>query len=215
MDAPRPGTPGGLTTGERPRHRRPSGRRLGDPVRAELPLLRGTVHAELHAELLHEHREGARQEARLPGGPSLPGGQDQHRGPDDPRAGGVVRELPGHPGAREVRGGVSVRSATAGYLIPHSRPTVSEGDVEHVARVVRSGGLAQGPEVAAFEGELAARRNVKAAAAVSSGSAALELALRALGVGAGDEVIIPTYVCDALHHAVTRCHARPVLADAD
>jgi len=100
-------------------------------------------------------------------------------------------------------------------LIPHSRPTVSEGDVEHVARVVRSGGLAQGPEVAAFEGELAARLSVEAAAAVSSGSAALELALRALGVGAGDEVIIPTYVCDALHHAVTRCHARPVLADTD
>ena len=77
-------------------------------------------------------------------------------------------------------------------MIPHSRPTVSEGDVEHVARVVRSGGLAQGPEVAAFEGELAARLSVEAAAAVSSGSAGLELALRALGVGAGDEVIIPT-----------------------
>jgi dTDP-4-amino-4,6-dideoxygalactose transaminase len=92
---------------------------------------------------------------------------------------------------------------------------VSAGDVEHVARVVRSGGLAQGPEVAAFERELAARLSVEAATAVSSGSAALELALRALGVGPGDEVIIPTYVCDALHHAVTRCGALPVLADAD
>jgi dTDP-4-amino-4,6-dideoxygalactose transaminase len=84
-----------------------------------------------------------------------------------------------------------------------------------VARIVLSGQLAQGPEVAAFERELAARLGVEAAAAVSSGSAALELALRALGVGAGDDVLIPTYVCDALHHAVSRSGARPVLVDAD
>ena len=44
---------------------------------------------------------------------------------------------------------------------------------------------------------------------------ALELALRALGIGAGDEVLIPSYVCDALHHAVTRCGGTPVLVDAD
>jgi dTDP-4-amino-4,6-dideoxygalactose transaminase len=67
--------------------------------------------------------------------------------------------------------------------------------VAAVARVVRSG--------------------VEAVAAVSSGSAALELALRALGIGPGQEVIIPTYACDALHHAVRRCRADPVLADAD
>ena len=49
----------------------------------------------------------------------------------------------------------------------------------------------------------------------TDGSAALELALRALDVGPGHEVIIPTYACDALFHAVTRCGAAPVLADAD
>jgi len=100
-------------------------------------------------------------------------------------------------------------------LIPHSRPTVGAQDAERVARVVLGGQLAQGPEVAAFERELAARLGVEAAVAVSSGSAALELALRALGAGPGDEVVIPTYACDALHHAVTRCGATPVLADAD
>jgi dTDP-4-amino-4,6-dideoxygalactose transaminase len=84
-----------------------------------------------------------------------------------------------------------------------------------VAAVVRGGWVAAGPEVAAFERELAARLGVEAVAAVSSGSAALELALRALGVGVGDEVVIPTYVCDALHHAVCRAGATPVLADAD
>jgi len=100
-------------------------------------------------------------------------------------------------------------------LIPHSRPTVAEDDAQAVARVVRGGGLAQGPEVAAFERALAARLGVEDAAAVASGSAALELALRGLGIGAGDEVLIPSYVCDALHHAVTRCGGGPVLVDAD
>lgn len=84
-----------------------------------------------------------------------------------------------------------------------------------MAAVVRRGWVAAGPEVAAFERELAACLGTEAAVAVSSGSAALELALRALDVGAGHEVVIPSYVCDALHHAVTRCGARPVLADAD
>jgi len=84
-----------------------------------------------------------------------------------------------------------------------------------VARVVRGGQLAQGPEVAGLERELARYLGVAAAAAVSSGSAALELALRALDVGAGHEVVIPTYACDAVYHAVTRCGATPVLADAD
>ncbi len=100
-------------------------------------------------------------------------------------------------------------------MIAHARPTLNEEDAERVARVVRSGRLAQGEEVAGFEGELARRLGVPAAAAVSSGSAALELALRAVGVGPGAEVVVPTYACDALHHAVTRCGATPVLADAD
>lgn len=100
-------------------------------------------------------------------------------------------------------------------MIAHSRPSITDEDVERVARVVRSGQLAQGPEVAALERELAARLGVEDAAAVASGTAALELALGALGVGAGDEVLIPTYVCDALYHAVRRTGAAPVLVDAD
>jgi perosamine synthetase len=100
-------------------------------------------------------------------------------------------------------------------LIPHSRPSLGDDDARAVARVIRSGQVAQGPEVAAFEAEVATRLGVTAAAAVSSGTVALELALRAVGVGTGDEVIVPTYVCDALHHAVVRAGARPVLADAD
>jgi dTDP-4-amino-4,6-dideoxygalactose transaminase len=100
-------------------------------------------------------------------------------------------------------------------VIPHFRPSITEQDVERVAAVVRSGQLAQGPEAKALERELAARLGVEAAAVVASGTVALELALRALDVGAGHEVLIPSYVCDALHHAVTRCGAHPVLVDAD
>lgn len=100
-------------------------------------------------------------------------------------------------------------------MIAHGRPTLDEHDAERVARTIRSGLIAQGGEVEAFEAELAPRFGAAAAAAVGSGTAALELALRALGVAANDEVIIPTYVCDALYQAVTRCGAVPVLADAD
>jgi len=100
-------------------------------------------------------------------------------------------------------------------LIPHSRPTLDADDAERVARVVRGGHIAQGPEVDAFERELAARLGVAAAAVVGSGSAALELAFRVLDVGPGAEVLVPSYACDALHHCVTRCGATPVLVDAD
>ncbi|MBI3028800.1 MAG: DegT/DnrJ/EryC1/StrS family aminotransferase [Candidatus Rokubacteria bacterium] len=100
-------------------------------------------------------------------------------------------------------------------MIPHSRPTLSEADAEAVARVVLSGQIAQGREVEAFEREIATFAGQRDAVAVSSGTAALHLALLALGVGPGAEVVIPTYVCDALHHAVTHTGATPVLADAD
>jgi perosamine synthetase len=100
-------------------------------------------------------------------------------------------------------------------LIAHSRPTLTGIDAARVADVLADGQLGQGPQVSAFERAMTVRVGAAAAAAVSSGSAGLELGLRALGVGADDEVIIPTYVCDALYHAVTRVGARPVLADAD
>src|SRR3990170_697834 len=129
--------------------------------------------------------------------------------------GALVRELPRDPGAGQVRGGVPVGPAAPESLIAHSRPTLDEDDARAVARVVRGSQLAQGPEVEAFERELAPWFGAPAAAAVSSGSAALELARRALDVGPGHEVIVPTFACDALWHAVVRCGAQPVLADAD
>lgn len=100
-------------------------------------------------------------------------------------------------------------------MIPHSRPTVGPKEAAAAARVVRSGQLAQGPEVAKFENETARFLGLPAAAAVSSGTTALELALRAMGVGEGHEVLIPSYVCSALWHAVRRAGAEPVLVDSE
>jgi dTDP-4-amino-4,6-dideoxygalactose transaminase len=92
---------------------------------------------------------------------------------------------------------------------------VTEGDVRAVARVLRSGRLAQGDEVRAFEREVAAYLGAPVGVAVSSGTAALHLALLALGVGPGHEVIVPSYVCVAPLHAVEHAGAAARLVDAN
>ena len=100
-------------------------------------------------------------------------------------------------------------------FIPHSRPTLGEDEVRRVSAVIASGHIAQGPAVAEFERAFAAHIGTEDAVAVSSGTAALHLALMALGAGPGTEVIIPSFVCSALLHAVRYVDARPVLADID
>lgn len=100
-------------------------------------------------------------------------------------------------------------------IIPHSRPTLGREEVQALAAVVESGHLAQGPRVEEFERGLAAFVGVQGGVAANSGSAALELALLALGVGPGDEVILPSYVCTALWLAVTRVGAQPRLVDIE
>lgn len=82
-----------------------------------------------------------------------------------------------------------------------------------MSSVISSGYIAQGEVVARFEKELAKFIGVKGAVATSSGTSALHLALLALGVKEGDEVLIPTYVCSALLNAVLYVGATPVLVD--
>jgi len=102
-----------------------------------------------------------------------------------------------------------------GKTIPHSRPTLDEEDRQAVLNVLQTGRLVQGEQVAGFEAELSSMIGVSHAAAVSSGTAALHLALVALGAGDGDEVICPSYVCSALLHAVRCVKATPVIADIE
>lgn len=100
-------------------------------------------------------------------------------------------------------------------MIPHSRPAVGEEEKRACCAVLDSLQLAQGEKVAEFERAFAGFVNRRYAAAVSSGTAALTLALRALDLSAKDEVLIPSYQCAALLHAVAHAGARPVLVDID
>lgn len=102
-----------------------------------------------------------------------------------------------------------------GPLIPHSRPTVDRRDIRAVADVLRSGCLAQGEQVRRFEEGVASFLGRRGGVATSSGTSALHLALLALGVRPGDQVIVPSYACVALLHAIQYVGADPRLADID
>ena len=99
--------------------------------------------------------------------------------------------------------------------IPHSRPWINSADIRAVAHVLRGGQIAQGDETAAFEREMGDFLDMPPGVAVSSGTAALHLALLGLGIGRGDEVILPSYVCVAPLHAVAYVGATPRLADIE
>jgi len=98
-------------------------------------------------------------------------------------------------------------------MIPHSKPYIGEEETEAVSRVLRSGLLAQGTEVLAFEEECAAFIGRRYGVAVNSGTAALHLGLVTLGIGKNDAVIMPSYACAALVHPVLWQRAQPVLCD--
>jgi dTDP-4-amino-4,6-dideoxygalactose transaminase len=99
--------------------------------------------------------------------------------------------------------------------IPLTRPAFGLEEEEAVTRVVRSGWVLMGPEVEAFEREFASTVGAPYACALSSGTAALFLALRALGVGPGDEVVTVSHSFVATASAVTQCGASPVFVDIE
>jgi dTDP-4-amino-4,6-dideoxygalactose transaminase len=86
---------------------------------------------------------------------------------------------------------------------------------EAVARVLDSGAFILGPEVAAFEAELAAYLGARHAIGVANGTEAITIALRALGVGPGDEVVVPSFSFYASAEAIPPTGARPVFCDVD
>jgi perosamine synthetase len=96
-----------------------------------------------------------------------------------------------------------------------ARPDVGEDELAALAKVVDSGQLTMGPRVAELETALAGAVGTAHAAVVSSGTAALHLALLALEIGPGDEVVVPAYTFPATANAVELCGARAVLVDVD
>lgn len=98
-------------------------------------------------------------------------------------------------------------------MIPLTRPSLGGPELDGVARVFASGMLVQGPEVTRFEAAVAERAERRFAIAVSNGTAALELALRALSVGPGDDVLVPAMTWPSPAHAVRLVGAVPVLVD--
>jgi len=100
-------------------------------------------------------------------------------------------------------------------LIPLAKPVLGEAEERAVVEVLRSGQLSLGPKLAEFERMFAARVGSPYACAVSSGTAGLHLALRAVGVEAGDEVVTSPFSFVASANAVVYEGARPVFADID
>jgi perosamine synthetase len=94
-------------------------------------------------------------------------------------------------------------------------PDLGEEELAAVAEVLESGRLTMGPKVAEFEDGLARACEVEHAVALSSGTAALHLAVLALGIGPGDEVIVPAYTFPATANVVALAGAKPVLVDID
>jgi len=100
-------------------------------------------------------------------------------------------------------------------LIRLAWPDVGAAEAEAVAEVLESGQLTMGPKVEEFERGLAAACGTEHAVVVSSGTAALHLAVLALGIGPGDEVLVPAYTFPATANVVAFVGAKPVLVDVD
>jgi dTDP-4-amino-4,6-dideoxygalactose transaminase len=118
-----------------------------------------------------------------------------------------VREL-GEKSRRRV-------PATRASFLPFSPPSIGEEEIAEVVATLRSGWLSTGPRAHRFEQEFAQYVGAPTALAVNSGTAALHLALAALGVGPGDEVIVPTLTFASGAHVVEHVGARPLLVDVE
>jgi perosamine synthetase len=110
-----------------------------------------------------------------------------------------------------IDGGTPVRADR----LPYGRQDISPEDIEAVVAVLRSDWLTTGPNVANFEAALCQATGAAQAVAVNSGTAALHAAMAALGIGPGDEVIVPALTFAASSNAVLYQGGRPVFVDID
>jgi perosamine synthetase len=99
--------------------------------------------------------------------------------------------------------------------IPAAKPLIGDEERAAVDRVLQSGILAQGPEVASFEQEFSKTVLLRNCIAVNSGTSGLHLALSAIGIAKGDEVIVPSFTFAATANTVSLTGATPIFADID
>jgi len=107
------------------------------------------------------------------------------------------------------------RPETSTGVVRLAWPDVGDEELAEIREVLESGQLTMGAKVAEFEALLAAAAGTEHAVAVSSGTAALHVAVLALGIGPGDEVLVPAYTFPATANVVALAGARPVLVDVD
>ncbi len=100
-------------------------------------------------------------------------------------------------------------------LLPFAVPDISQLEIDAVLEVLRSGWLTTGPKAKEFERAFADYAGVRHAVALNSGTAALHLALDAIGIGPHDEVIVPAYTFTATAEVIRYFGARPVLVDVE
>src|SRR3990172_1009807 len=99
--------------------------------------------------------------------------------------------------------------------VPFGKPIIGSEEHEAVRRVLDSGVLVHGPNTGAFERAFSGYIGGGSAVAVASCTAALHLTYFDLGLGSGDEVIVPAQTHTATAHVVELCGARPVFVDAE
>lgn len=99
-------------------------------------------------------------------------------------------------------------------LIPFSPPDITEEEIQEVSEALRSGWITTGPRTKQFEKDICEYLNVKNCVCLNSATAAEELNLRVLGIGEGDEVIVPAYTYTASASAVIHCGAKVVFVDS-
>ncbi len=119
--------------------------------------------------------------------------------------------------AGEVSRGIALagpRRRRTGFL-PFAVPHITQAEIDEVVDTLRSGWLTTGPKTKRFEREFARRVDAPYAVAVNSATAAMHLALDAIGLQPGDEVIVPVYTFTASAEVVVYFRARPVLVDVD
>lgn len=120
-----------------------------------------------------------------------------------------------HPSNAAPAAATDVFDASGTDWLPFHLPSIDDGEIDAVVQTLRSGWLTTGPRVSAFEHDFAAFVGAEHALAINSATAGLHLALEAVGVRDGDEVIVPTLTFAATGEVVAYLRAIPVLVDSE